>query len=204
MLIASSAARAAYVVPMIGGGQVGMAGAPMIHTDIGFDGTTLTATLDTSHGVPALRPLTPPDAFDPAQPWSVLAGKAYNFQCAWNPAGFITLPAGAGIWVERVSQDAGIEVYLRPPAAPAYAPVFQDDGDRWQWSGAMTHNVFAVEEPSKTDYAATYNVYIGDASTGSPLAGYGHASVTWTWTATVVPEPAALTPLPLFAVRRRR
>lgn len=198
-----SAAQAAYVTPMIGGGQVGMVGAPMIHTDIGFDGTNVTATLDTSHGVPQLRPLTPPDEFDPAQPWSVLTGKAYNFQHAWNPAGFITLPAGAGIWIERLSADAGLETYLRPPATPAYARVFQNDGDRWQWSGAMTHNVYAAQNPARSDYAAIYRVYLGDQSSGEPLPGFGSATVNWSWSAAIVPEPS-LVGLIALMVRRKR
>lgn len=58
LVVAQASTHAAYVMPMIGGGQVGMMGAPMIHTDIGFDGTNITATQDTSHGVPMLRPLS--------------------------------------------------------------------------------------------------------------------------------------------------
>jgi hypothetical protein len=195
LLSASSLAAAAYVTPAMGGGQVGMGSAPMLHTDVGFDGTDLTATVDGSHGVPMLRPLTPPDAFDPAQPWSVLSGKAYNFQHAWNPAGFITLPAGTGIWIERLEHSAGLESYLRPPAAPAYAPVFGADGARWKWSGAMTHNVYAVLEPTESSYVARYRVYIGDAASGEPVAGYGSATVRWDWTATPVPEPTLLASL---------
>lgn len=45
----------------------------------------------------------------------------------------------------------------------------------------MTHNVYAVLNPTKTDYAANYKVYIGDASTGDPLSAYGSATVTWSW-----------------------
>lgn len=191
--LGSSSATAAYVTPQMGGGQVGMMdGAAMLHADIGFDGTNLSVTLDTSHGVPELRPLTPPDAFDPVQPWAVLTGKAYNFQWAWNPAGFITLPSGSGIWIERLHHNDGLEAYLRPPAEPSYAPVFEADGDRWRWSGAMTHNVYAVENPTQSLYSADYRVYIGDAVTGEPLAGYGSVDVTWTWQASPVPEPASL------------
>lgn len=169
-----------------------MDGAAMLHADIGFDGTNLSLTLDTSHGTPELRPLTPPDAFDPAQPWAVLTDKAYNFQWAWNPVGVITLPSGSGIWVERLHHDAGLEAYLRPPAAPSYAPVFETDGDRWKWSGAMTHNVYAVLNPTQSLYAAEYRVYLGDEATGDPLDGYGSVDVTWTWQATPIPEPASL------------
>lgn len=184
--------RAAYVIPQIGGGQVGMVGAPMKHTDVLFDGIDITVHVDETVATPVLRPLAPPDAFDPAQPWSVLAGRAYNFQHAWNPGGFITLPAGGAIWMQRLSHDDGLEAYLRPPASPAYAPVFEADGDQWKWSGAMTHNVYAVQAPLQSQYSATYRLYIGgDDTIGAPLPGFGSADVTWTWHATPVPEPAS-------------
>lgn len=203
-------ALAAIVTPQMGGGQVGMMGAPMKHTDVMFDGTNITLHVDDTVATPMLRPLAAGDTFlDPpnVHTWDVLEGKAYNFQNAWNPGGFITLPAGGAIWVERLSHDAALEAYLRPPASPAYAPVFQADGDRWQWSGAMTHNVYAVHDPLQTTYNATYRVYIGDATTGAPLSGYGSADVTWTWNATPVPEPASLSMLAIGAtaiLRRRR
>lgn len=201
---AATFTQAAYVMPAMGGAQLGMMdGVAMIHTDITFDGTNIAAQVDTSHGVPMLRPLIVPDAFDPAQPWSVLTDKAYNFQHAWNPGGFISLPAGTGIWIERIFQDAQLESYKRPPASPQYTPLFAFDGDRWQWSGAMTHNVYAVLNPTKTEYEAQYKVYIGDATTGDPIPGYGGATVTWTWTA-VVPEPTTLGLLVSLACLRRR
>ncbi|MCC7203503.1 MAG: hypothetical protein IT441_00355 [Phycisphaeraceae bacterium] len=200
-------ADAAYVMPQIGGGQVGMMGAPMKHTDVSFDGVNISLHVDDTVATPALRPLEPPDEFDPSLAWSVLTDRAYNFQYAWNPGGFITLPQGGSIWVERLHHDAGLEVFLRPPAAPAYAPVFAADGDRWMWSGAMQHNAYAVLNPTQSLYTATYRVYIGDITTGQPLDGYGSAEVTWEWTATPVPEPASLAVLISAAamlVRRQR
>lgn len=202
--VAPALVSAAYVMPMIGGGQVGMMGAPMIHTDVGFNGSSIGLVQDTSHGVPVLRALTPPDSFDPAQPWAVLQHKHYNFQHAWNPMGFITLPTDGGIWVERLSHTPGLETFQRPPAAPAYLPIFQNDGDRWKWSGGMTHNAYAVLNPALTEYFATYKVYIGDAVTGAPMPGYGSATVTWQLN--VIPEPstlAALASASLLLLRRR-
>lgn len=187
-------AYGAFVSPQMGGGQVDMMGAPMKHTDIMFDGTNISVHIDDTVATPALRPLALPDEFDPAQPWSVLADKAYNFQNAWNPGGFITLPSGTGIWIERISSDPGLETYLRPPAfssGSTWPEIFEVDGDRWKWSGAMQHNAYAVVNPLKDSYSATYRVYIGDATTGLPVLGYGSADVTWTWTATPVPEPSS-------------
>lgn len=208
--LAAGAGQAEYVVPQMGGGQIGMmTGAPMIHLDVTFDGVDLAVTADTSHVQPVFRSLTEPDVFDPAQPWAVLTGKAYNFQYGWNPRGFIALPTDAGIWIERLHHDAGLEAYNRPPATPAYAEIFEADGDRWMWSGAMTHNTYAVLDPTQPLYRAQYRVYLGDVQSGEPLVGYGNADITLQWQAMPVPEPgvmpivgAALSAL--VAARRRR
>ncbi len=168
----------------MGGGQ---SVAPMIMTDIGFDGTNITVQPDDPTLVDSpvvLQPLAPPDQFDPSKPWSVLNGTAYNFQYGWNPAGYITLPAGSAIWIQVLSEDAGLETYLRPPAyssGPTWPQVFAANGNRWEFQGFMQHNAYAVVNPQQTTYSATYCVYIGNATTGSPLPGYGSADVTWTW-----------------------
>jgi hypothetical protein len=209
-----SPAEAAYVSPQMGGGQTGMMGAPMKHTDILFDGTNISLHVDDTVATPELRPLTPPDEFDQAQPWSVLIDKAYNFQHAWNPGGFITLPGGTGIWIERLAADDGLEAFLRPPAFSGgveWPEILATNGDRWKWSGAMQHNAYAVLNPLESSYSATYLVYIGDAATGLPVPGYGSAEVTWEWTATPVPEPSSFVLLAVGTVaaagcgwRRRR
>jgi hypothetical protein len=190
-------ALAAYVTPMIGGGEVGKTGAPMKHIDVSFVGKNIGVVVDDTVATPLLRPLTPPNEFDPAMPWSVLAGKAYNYQYAFNANGFITLTPSEHIWVERLAQDSGLEVYLRPPqwvstpATPTWTQIFTADGYRWEWLGSMQHNAYAVLNPTVDVYEATYRVYIGDAN-GVPLAGYGSQDVTITWNAVPVPEPATM------------
>ena len=213
LLAAPSAVDAAYVLPMIGGGQVPMAQAPMKHVDIAFDGTNITLDVDQVVPTPLLRPLTPPDEFDPAQPWSVLQNKAYNYQYAWNPGGIFAPPAGTSVWVERLSHDSGLEVFARPPKfwtdpwPNPWPALFVSDGERWKWGGTMTHNAYAVRDPLQSVYTASYRVYIGDAVTGNPVPGYGSADVTLTLNATPVPEPAALALLGCslvgLALRRR-
>jgi hypothetical protein len=178
VLLAAPTIRAEYVMPKMGGGQTM---APMIHTDVMFDGRDIALDFQLEGEFPMLRPLTPPDEFDPTLAWSVLQGTAYNFQYAWNAGGFITLPGGTGIWVERLHHDEGLVAYLRPPSNPAWSEVFTHDGYRWKWSGAMAHNAYAVLHPRQVQYEATYKVYIGDAATGEPVAGYGSATITWTW-----------------------
>jgi hypothetical protein len=210
-----SSADAAYVLPMRGGGQVGGMDAPMIHADITFDGTNLGVHLDETAETPLLRPLTPPDEFDPTKPWSVLIGKDYNFQWAWNPGGLITLPPGGGIWIERLHYDADLHSYLRPAkgdandpnVGPPWPELWTSDGSRFKWGGTMHHNAYTVLNPTRSTYTADYRVYIGDATTGVPLPGYGSADVTWTWNATPVPEPAVSGLLPMggaWLLRRRR
>jgi hypothetical protein len=190
------AALAAYVTPQIGGGEVGKTDAPMKHIEVSYVDKNIGVAVDETVATPLLRPLTPPNEFDPAMPWSVLQGKAYNYQYAYNASGFITLGPGEHIWVERLSQDAGLEVYLRPPQwstamGPTWTEIFTADGYRWEWLGSMQHNAYAVLAPTVALYEATYRVYIGDAA-GVPLDGYGSVDVTLTWNADPVPEPASM------------
>jgi hypothetical protein len=179
-------AAAEYVVPQMGGGQVGQGAAPMKHADITFDGQNLNVQVDPTVDTPLLRALKEPYEFDPELAWSVLGTKAYNFQYGWNPGGFITLPAGSWIWIEQLEATPGLEVYQRPPATPSYAPIFGTAGSslRWRWNGSMTHNVYAVQDPTLELYEAAYRVYIADDTTGEPLLGYGAAEVTFRFAAT--------------------
>jgi hypothetical protein len=196
-----SAVQAGYVLPQIGGGQIGMAGAPMKHADISFPNGQIAVHTDETVDTPMLRPLTAPDSFDPAQPWTVLEGTDYNFQYAWNPDvtyGWIDPADNAAVWVKRLSQSEGVTVYLRTPMyspgtdGPTWPQILGSDGDIWKWSGGMQHNAYAVEGPLADTYSAVYEVYVGDKTTGEPLTKYGSEVVTWTWSATPVPEPASL------------
>ncbi len=155
------------VIPQIGGGQTGMLSAPMKHADVTIDGLSVHVEVDSSIGIPKLRPLEEPFSFDSEQPWSVLQGKSYNFQYGWNPGGFISLPADAWIWVELLEATPGLEVYQRPPALPSYEPILGLPGSVWRWPGAMTHNVYAVARPQQDSYEASYRVYIGDDLSGA-------------------------------------
>ena len=89
-------ASAAYVYPQLGGGQTGEATAPMKHADISFDGTNLSVHIDPTVPTPLLRPLTPPDEFNPSMPYAVLQDKAYNLQYGWNPQRLLGAAGGYG------------------------------------------------------------------------------------------------------------
>ncbi|MCC7387243.1 MAG: hypothetical protein IT431_00595 [Phycisphaerales bacterium] len=135
-------------------------------------------------------------------PADVLNEKYYNSRYGWLADGFIDLPSGAGIFVSVLDSDAGLEVYQGGMRSMlqmhTYAPILGTDGnnDPWQWGGTMVHNWYAVAAPGL--YDATYKVYVGDASTGLPLAGYTPGQVTVHFSA--VPAPGALGLLSLAGV----
>lgn len=189
ILVCGQAVLGAYVTPKMGGAQQH---APMVMPNVLFDGTNLSISGIVNHmgqpitEVPVLRPLVPPDEFDPTKPWAVLSGKAYNLQYGWNmSANSAFLPAGANIWIERLSATPGLETYERV----TYNPIFGTAGSssRWLWDGVMAHNAYAV--PSVIgSWEAEYRLYLGD-STGQPLNGYGDTMITLQWTS--IPEPTA-------------
>lgn len=191
LLLEIGSAWGAFVTPKIGGAQVGSGSEDpqlMIHVHVSYDSSTSSVNLGIDPGTAELRPLEPPDEFDPAEPWGVLGTKAYNFQYGWLASGFEFPPVGAWFWMEQLSATPGLEVYQRPPATPQYAPIFGTAGSspRWRWSGQMTHNVYAVQDPSFEFYEAEYRVYIGNDTTGEPLAGYTAAEITLQFGATPV------------------
>ena len=183
--LTTASSQAQFVLPQIGGGQTGLSNAPMKHADVTFDGTSISVHVDTTVGRPLLRPLDDPFDFDPEQPWGVLTERAYNFQYGWNPGGFISLPPAAWIWIEQIEASPELEVYQRPPAQPSYQRIFRSDGSIWKWPGSMTHNVYAVAQPQRAAFDATYRVYMGDETTGEELVGsdglplYGGDMVTF-------------------------
>jgi hypothetical protein len=181
---APNALQAGQVLPKMGGAQVS---APMKHLSISLIGTTLNVQVDTSVPAPLLRPLQSPDTFDPEMAWSVLTDKAYNFQYGWNASGFWAPPVGSAIWIESLETTLGLEVYHVPGLliAPTYTPIFGtvETPLRWQWDGSMTHNAYAVLDPTESEYLATYKVYIGDQQTGLETAGYTSAQVELSWLA---------------------
>lgn len=176
----------AYVEPMMGGGQVAQGEAGMKHADVSFENGRLLVEVDESIDTPMLRPLAPGDEFDPAGPWRVVHGHAYNFQYGWNPGRFDAFPpTGSWIWIEQLDASPQLKTYQRPPASPEGAPIFGTAGSptRWRWSGSMTHNLYAVATPLEQDYFATYRIYIGYDATGEPLAGFEAAEVTFRFAA---------------------
>lgn len=200
-LLLAAGANGATVVPQMGGAQVTMMQAGMKHADIDFDGSSLSIHINETVPTPVLRPLDEGDSFDPSAAWSVLEGKAYNFQYAWNPASIWAPPTGLAVFFAQTAATPGLKVYDRSRASmmdqPTYAPIFEN-GEPFQWNGTMTHNVYAVNNPTLSLYEASYRVYLAHELTGieptdamgMPL--YGSATTTWSFLATPVPEPTTI------------
>lgn len=181
LFLATVNAQADFITPQMGGGSVGQTLAPMKHADIFYNPVEpgLLVGLDTSIAVPELRSLNAPDEFDATKPWSILTGKAYNYQYGWNVGASFQPDSGTWVWIEQTDASQGLEVYDRTPSSLDYSPIFGTDGSntRWRWSGSMTHNVYAVENPTEADYFAEYKVYIGDNTTGEPIESYASSNV---------------------------
>ncbi len=191
--------KAQYVYPSLGGNQESpMTGALMKHAGINFDGTNLEVHLDEFVATPVLRELEAPNEFDPAKPWSLLTNKAYNAQHGWVIEGTWTPPAGLAVWIKELSSSPALEVYeggryMNPTMIEmqTFDPIFgtQESSEAWQWNGVMTHNAYAVKNPTQATYEATYEVYLGHATTGVPSASYGSDTVTFAFIG--VPEPTS-------------
>jgi hypothetical protein len=195
---------AAYVTPGMGGGTVMDQNiAPMIMPEITFNGTDIIVLKadgtdwETRTGTnrPIMRPLTGTDQLNPANVpiYNALNGTAWNWQYGWANGSLDqgSIPAGSKIWIEVLSQSDGLKTYDR--TGNSYAPIFGTNGspDIWKWNETMgmSHNAYTVT-PGVGEWFATYKVYIGDATTGAEVAGYGSDTVTLTWTS--IPEPATL------------
>jgi hypothetical protein len=141
-------------------------------------------------------------AFSPSAIWySALNGKAYNYEYGWSAGDNLdSLPTGIAIWVKRLSETPGLQTYDGNPLLGGnYSEILATEGALWKYGDTlsgfpdMAHNTYAVLNPTQSVYTASYEVYVGD-ETGVPLADYGSADVTWTWTATPVsaPEPSTI------------
>jgi hypothetical protein len=194
-----STPASAYVTPKIGGAQVSgmnlmiMPEITIVGTNVvveGMMGPWMTLMGDSR---PVLRPLDNGQTFDPAAVYyNALNGKAYNYQYGWAPADGLgsLIPTGNKIWIEVLSQTAGLKTYDRNNNS---VPIFGTDGapNIWKFNEmmSMSHNYYTVT-PGIGEWSATYKVYIGDATTGAALAGYVSQTVDLTWTS--IPEPATL------------
>jgi len=174
----------------------------MVHVMIGWDGASVSAHQDPAMDVPLIA--YPGETYDGAA--SVLDGMSYSSRYGFLNDGFITLNPGEAVWIERVSATDGLMAFeggMRSMAdMHTYTPIFESDGDTWQWSGTMNHPWFAAAAPG--DYQMTFEIFVGDTS-GNRLPGYASDTITLGFIA--VPTPSGVGVLAgagLIAPRRRR
>ena len=78
------------------------------------------------------------------------------------------------------------------------------DGDLWLWDLEMQHYLYVADLPG--EYSMSFELFVGDAVTAAPLAGYTPAAATLAFVVPA-PEPASalLAGLALvgFAARRK-
>jgi len=203
VLAVTAQAQTTYVKPKIGGDQIGHTQAPMIMPEIFFDGVGIRVVdanglpwpVSAWSRAPVLRPLSPPNAFEPNQPWAVLIGKAYNFQYGWDSALLddvtYPFPPGSAIWIKVLRQSPELSVYFKDSG---YAPLFgtpdaagNPSPDIWMWDKRMRHNAYAVPDTFYGRLSGDYKVYLGDAATGEEFVDaegqplYESSVVTLRW-----------------------
>ncbi|PHQ78342.1 MAG: hypothetical protein COB69_10225 [Phycisphaera sp.] len=180
----------------------------MKHVHITFDGTNVGVEIDFMIN-PEPTPLPMMNhGLSHTAPADVLDGKYVSSQYGFLADGFINLPQGSAIWIEMTSATAGLDIYeggmrnMRP--MHTYAPIFGTGGSSsaWKWNGMMHHPWVAA--PSLGAFDATFNVYLGDETTGAPLSGFGMDSVTLDWNAIPAPGSAVVLVMGGIACARRR
>ncbi|MFB3892895.1 MAG: PEP-CTERM sorting domain-containing protein [Phycisphaerae bacterium] len=189
----------------------------MVMVNITFDGASIgwvPASYDFTVGpilksAPANGTKT---TFDPAQPWSVLNGTAFNRQLGWydniNDDFYFSHASQLGgglLWIDKVGGSPELKTYFVSEAGSPngpYTPIFGTAGSltRWMWDGYMDHSANAVsladlKTPNQV-FTANYRLYIGDANGNEVLKAdgvtpkFGSLNLTWSWIG-----PAAL-PVP--------
>jgi hypothetical protein len=115
--------------------------------------------------------------------WSLLNGQAYNMEYGWDNAAW-NFHDDQYVWIELLSHTPGLATY-----GDEAVTLFQNDGDQWNFSGGMVHNVYAIPAQQRDDVFATYRVFVG-GPTGIPDLTIIPAEVALHWAS--VPEPATI------------
>lgn len=187
----------------------------IVHLNPGMAPAGNTPTLPLKFLSPAGRALYTDESGTGGPDWTILNGQYINAQLGWiaTDAGSWTVPSGMAVWIKTLSVTGPgtLEVYeggqgatsaLLPMSAHSLDPIL-GVGQAWKWfdpdlvagltappfpasgSGIMVHNWYATTTPGR--YDATYQVYVGDKTTGAINAAYTPATVNVSW----VPEPAS-------------
>jgi hypothetical protein len=143
--------------------------------------------------VPQLTPLlvsNPSDSFDPADPWFTALDPSAQGAAFSRRYGFVMdamtdpLPANTQMWIRKLSGPADLKFYRYASSVPkALTPIFGTDGvtNALYWNGMMFHPVVAAP-PGTNDYAATFEVYLLDTTTGEEVANSSSGVLAFNWT----------------------
>jgi len=152
---------------------------------------TLTVTMDPT--VPQLTPLLVSnlgDYFDPADPWYEYLDPTRQGLAFSRRYGFVMdtasdpLPAGRAIWIRKLSSSANLGAYrYRSGANKAWDPIFGTAGttNALQWDGTMFHPGFTAPPGTQT-YTATFEAFVMDTTTGTPVPGGSTGPFVFNWT----------------------
>ena len=94
------------------------------------------------------------------------------------------LPANTQMWIRKLAGPADLKIYNYSGSAPKmFAPVFGTDGstNAIYWNGMMWHPVVAAP-PGTNSYAATFEVFLVDTTTGLEVANSSSGPLTFNWT----------------------
>jgi hypothetical protein len=178
-------------VPMQGGMVM-----PMVSYNAGMG--RLMIMMDTN--VPALTPLlasNPADNFDPAAPWfdaldPSRQGLAFSRRYGFVMAGTTDpIPANTQIWLRKKSGSPEVAAYRYAATPAAWEAIFGTAGssNALYWNGMMFHPCFTA--PAGTNsYAATFQAYLLDTTTGQEVTNSASGVVTFNWTSVPDGRPA--------------
>ncbi|HEY5910436.1 MAG TPA: hypothetical protein VJA21_07505 [Verrucomicrobiae bacterium] len=199
--LASAGAVTLTNVPMQGG---------MLMPAVSYNAASSVLSVNLPAETPQLTPLLASnlgDCFDPADPWyncldPSRQGLAFSRRYGFNMAtGSDPLPAGTAIWIRKLSGSPGLEFYRYRSMAPkAWEPIFGTAGttNALQWNQVMFHPGVTAP-PGTNTYTATFELFLLDTATGTPIAGSSSGLLVFNWS-TVPDGRPALAVAPMIAI----
>ena len=172
--------------------QVPMQGT-MVMPKLYYHASDGSLTISLNSKVPQLTPLlasNPGDCFDPADPWydsldptrqGLAFSRRYGFVMDANSD---TVPLGVAIWLRKLSSTPGLGAYRYGDVEPKkWEPVFGTAGstNALEWDQSMWHPCFTAP-PGTQSYAATFEAFLMDSATGTPLPGGNTGPFVLNWT----------------------
>lgn len=143
--------------------------------------------------VPQLTPLlvsNPGDSFAPGDPWFEALDPSRQSRSFSRRYGFVMdamtdpLPANTQMWIRKLSSTSGLSGYRYADTVPkAFQPIFGTDGstNALYWNGMMFHPAFTAPAGTNT-YAATFEAYLVNTTTGAEVPNSSTAPFVFSWT----------------------